>query len=293
MISIGAEGIAVAMEPSRGGKITSLLDRSTGREWLEASAGPLEGPVDKGALFDEGDMCGWDEMMPTIEACRYPGTDIELADHGELWRTAWSVTTSDAASVTTLARDEVLGYSFERTLRVIGSTLRLDYRVVNEADVERALLWAAHPLFAQRPGTRVILDANEFDMGASQPGGPADPVGSWPVDGVCLGDLAPGQSQKRFARLKVAWASVSLIDDDGRYLTMRWDRHDAPFVGIWLDNCSLSRHPVVALEPTNCHDDALDVAIARGDLDEPWVIAPRGDRQWSLEVEVGVSPASG
>lgn len=284
MISISAEGIIVSMEPSRGGKITSLFHRTSGREWLEASEGALEGPVDTDELFDEGDMCGWDEMMPTIAACRYPGTDVELADHGELWRRSWNVTASDATSVTTLVHDSVLGYSFERTLRVADSSLSLDYRVTSETDVDRALLWAAHPLFEQRSGTRVVLDADVWDVREAAAGAP---VGPWPEDGACLDDFAPGQSRKLFACLRSESGAASLIDADGAYLTMRWRRHDAPFVGIWLDNCSLSRHPVVALEPTNALDDALDVALAARDLDAPWIIKPGCDRRWRLEVELG------
>ena len=282
MISIRTAEIVVSLEPARGGKITSLLHRPTGREWLKSSAAPMEGPVDAEVLFDDGDMCGWDELMPTVAPCRYPDSDIELADHGELWRQAWTVTTSDATSVTTVVHDEVLGSRLERTLRVVGSVLSITYRVTSEADVVRFLLWAAHPLFAHRPGTRVVL--NGVDVGDHAVDGP---IGVWPDEGVCLDDFALGQSQKLFARLTSESASASLVDADGVQLTMRWRRSDASYLGIWLDNCSLSRHPVVALEPTNAGDDALDVALTAPGLGAPWCLAPGGSRGWRVDIELG------
>jgi galactose mutarotase-like enzyme len=244
----------------------------------------MDGPVDADVLFDEGDMCGWDEMMPTIAPCRYPDSDIELADHGELWRQAWTVTTSDATSVTTVVHDEVLGYRLERTLRVVGSVLSVAYRATSEADVDRFLLWAAHPLFAHRPGTRVVLNGADVADHAED-----GPIGLWPDEGVSLEDFAPGQSQKLFARLTSESASASLVDADGVQLIMRWGRSDASYLGIWLDNCSLSRHPVVALEPTNVSDDALDAALAAPNRGAPWCLRSGSSRNWRMDIELGGS----
>lgn len=282
ILSISTEEIVVSLTPERGGKITSLVHRRTGREWLESSGAPLEGPVDAEVLFDDGDMCGWDEMMPTIESCRYPGSTIELADHGELWRQAWTVAASDAASITTVVRDAVLGYRLERTLRVEGPVLSVAYQVTSETDVTRFLLWAAHPLFTHRPETRVVLSG--LDVGKDEA---AEPIGAWLNKGVCLDDFARGESQKLFARVTSEEASASLVDADGTQLTMRWRQSDAPFLGVWLDNCSFSRHPVIALEPTNAGVDALDVAISTPGLGALWCLEPEEIRSWQVEIELG------
>ncbi len=281
MISISTVDIAVSMEPQRGGKIASIRHRSTGREWLESSSSPLEGALEDDQSFDDGDMCGWDEMMPTIEECRYPDSDIWLGDHGELWRQAWAVTSSDATSITTLVRDEVLGYRVERRLRVVGAGLSVEYRVTSEVDVDRSILWAAHPLFAHRRGTRIILNGLE-NMGPPT----SWPEGTWTDDGWSLDQFAAGQSQKLFARLTTADASVTLVDPDGARLRMRWNRNDAPYLGIWLDNCSLSRHPVIALEPTNAPCDALDVAVEAARPDSPWTLRSREHRVWRVDLEL-------
>lgn len=232
-------------------------------------------------------MCGWDEMMPTIEACRYPESDIELADHGHLWRQAWTVTARDASSVTTVVRDDVLGYRLERTLRVVDAVLSLDYLATSVVDVDRFVLWAAHPLFAHRSGTRIVLRGLDDISDAA-----GWPVGAWAGEGWSLDDFAPGESQKIFARVTTDSPTASLVDADGAHLTLRWSRSDAPYVGIWLDHCSLSRLPVIALEPTNAAVDSLDVAVAAARPDSPWCLGPRGSRAWHMELELGANSAS-
>ncbi len=49
---------------------------------------PLK-PAGYGADFVSQDMSGWDEMMPTISACRF--RNITLPDHGEVWGIPWNI----------------------------------------------------------------------------------------------------------------------------------------------------------------------------------------------------------
>ncbi|MHB1087264.1 MAG: hypothetical protein ACYC19_00715 [Acidimicrobiales bacterium] len=281
MISLETSQILVSLEPTNGGKITSLYHRPSRREWLETCAGVPAGSSDAMIPFDDGDMCGWDEMMPTIAPCRYPGTTIELADHGELWRQAWMVLGVTPTSVAMVVRDSVLGYRMERTLHVDGAQLSLTYRVTNEADVDRHLLWAAHPLFAHHRGTRMELD--HFELFDPSTEGPARP---WTSSDVTLDDVELGWSQKLFARATSENPVVSLTDSDGARLSMRWNSSDVPYLGIWMDNCSLSRHPVIALEPTNANNDALDAALATPGVEAPWRLEAGRSRDWRLEIEL-------
>lgn len=281
MISLETSQLLVSLEPANGGKITSLFHRPSRREWLEGCSDLESGPSGTKISFDDGDMCGWDEMMPTIAPCFYPGTTIELADHGELWSQAWTVVHATSASIATVARDSVLGYRMERSLRVDDAKLSIGYRVTNESEADRYLLWAAHPLFAHHRGTRIDLE--HFELCDPYKDGPAR---QWPRLGATLDDFEHGWSQKVFARATSEHSMVSLTDSDGARLTMRWRSSDAPYLGIWLDNCSLSRHPVIALEPTNGHDDALDEALATPGAKGPWLVGARSSRDWRLEIEL-------
>src|SRR2546425_9628682 len=76
--------------PERGGRITSL--RLAGEELLDQGIGVDDHSAEG---FVAGGAWGWDEMVPNVEAARYPGPGpfegVELPDHGEAWRVAWTV----------------------------------------------------------------------------------------------------------------------------------------------------------------------------------------------------------
>ena len=267
--------------PERGGKITSLFDRVRAREWLISSDHELSGPIDESTIYDEGDLCGWDEMMPTITPCRLPGTDIELVDHGELWRGSWGVVAESPASLTMRASRD-LGYTFERTLTLEGATLVVDYRVIATGERTLELLWAAHPFVKLHLDTRLVIDgADEFIEVTAE--GVQLPF-EWPQDGLVVAvGIAPSTGRKLFARSCAERVDASFTDADGARLTFSWASSDAPWLGLWLDNASLSRHVAAVIEPTNASDDSLEVASSRK---QSWVLAPHEERRWRLRVSV-------
>src|SRR2546426_9128269 len=73
------------VRPERGGRITSL--RLAGEELLDQGIGVDDHSAEG---FVAGGAWGWDEMVPNVEAARYPGPGpfegVELPDHGEAWR---------------------------------------------------------------------------------------------------------------------------------------------------------------------------------------------------------------
>ncbi|MGA7834657.1 MAG: hypothetical protein WCA31_05565 [Acidimicrobiales bacterium] len=281
LIVLETDDVRVELLARRGGKITSLFDTSRGREWLVQAERELAGAPDTTVPYDEGDLCGWDEMMPTIEACRLPGTDRVLPDHGELWRTPWEVSGRTASSVTTVVRSD-LGYRFERTLTLDANVLTVDYCVVGTGAGPVEYLWAAHPFVVLAPDTRLYLDGAHDVTEAGDDGTQRI---EWPVDGFRVAkNVEEGSGRKLFARATEDSVGVSLVDEDGARLTWRWSASDAPWLGLWLDHASLSRHLVAAIEPTTSGEDSLEVSSLRG---QSMTIAPEEVRQWRISVEVG------
>ena len=279
MIDLTSGTVALSVLPERGAKVVSLRHLASGREWLEPPGGELVGPPDLTTSFDEGDMCGWDEMGPTIDACRDEwGRD--LADHGELWRHPWDVVAGDESSLTTRLRDEVLALEWRRTLRLESATIHVDYEVRNDGDDECHVLWAMHPLFAHRPGLVVTLEGQsvEFVGGHLVTGAP------WPAPGRGLDDLAVATCEKSFVRLSGPEAVVTLRDLEGGELEMAWDVADAAFAGVWFDTGVYSRHGVVALEPTNVPHDSLCAGV--NTVAPPWTLGAGTSRRWSVRLRV-------
>jgi len=192
-VVIRAGDCAVTLLPAFGGKISSICLK--GRELLQT---PLRHvlPRTRTMSFDNGDASGWDECLPSVAACRLE-TDtgpVDVPDHGDLWRTEWSVVgdhgpetnkglgtggqgleTSGAknggqwavdggrgnTSVTLRGECFSLPLTLERTLDLIetekGWQLRLSYQVTNIGQVATPWSWAAHPLFASGAGDHIVL----------------------------------------------------------------------------------------------------------------------------------------
>jgi hypothetical protein len=241
----------------------------------------LVGPANADVAYDQGDLCGWDEMMPTIAACRYPGSGLALADHGELWQRPWTVVAHSSNSISTTVSGS-LGYDFERVISLEAERVNVDYRVVAKADGLN-FLWAAHPFLAVGPDTGVHVDGVSGFCEVHNDGGRTS--FNWPHDGLTIGEaLAPDTDKKFFARASSDHVAVVLRDAEGPSLTWCWSKEDAPWLGVWLDRASLSSHLVAAIEPTNASDDSLEVAASRG---ESWALVGGEQRCWSISITVG------
>src|ERR1041385_3849854 len=82
--------IELGVVPELGGRIVSLKNLRTRREWLWH---PLGGRKlfrnQAGDSFERSPLVGMDECLPTIAPCSWQQRN--LPDHGELWTADWSV----------------------------------------------------------------------------------------------------------------------------------------------------------------------------------------------------------
>ena len=131
-VVLEAPGGTLAMSTEHGAKITSLRDTFAHREWLEQ---PRAGLADfsPAVSFDEGDLGGWDEMTPTIDARRDRGTTNELAEHGDLGRTPWTLEEVSARAVTTSVFGTSLPIWLSRTVEVSAQRVDLHYSLQTRA----------------------------------------------------------------------------------------------------------------------------------------------------------------
>ncbi len=105
--------IKAIIVPSLGGKIASLIDLQTNREWLWKNP-DLEpvAPVHASSYLRH--LGGWDECFPSISETRFPcgsWKDIVIPDHGEIWSLPWEANTfvsSDLIEITTNVRGRLL-----------------------------------------------------------------------------------------------------------------------------------------------------------------------------------------
>jgi hypothetical protein len=242
---------------SRGGKLVSLRSGEGGREWLGQPVGSGFPAVSHGDTFESAEMCGWDEMAPTIVATRLGHRD--LPDHGEVWSVPWAGGIDED-----MLRQSVCGRQLPFELRRSISGLppngvRIDYEVTALGIDPVWLLWAAHPQFAARPGDVIRLDAAVEECVVSH--GPSTPS---PLTGPAFAQLAPGAYRKRWLRLSGQEARVGIAGSYGGDVELAWSVPELPFLGIWEDRAAIAPNPVIALEPSNGWYDDLAAAASTG-----------------------------
>jgi hypothetical protein len=251
-VRVQGTGVAATFVPRRGGKIVSLCDTG-GREWLVRPPRSPPPPARPGAAFVEAEMCGWDECVPTINACRVNRTI--LPDHGEAWTCAWD----DQGGAWWGFEGTALGYRFARAIHPTPSGLRLSYRLEATGARPVPAFWAAHPQFAAPPGTRVVLPAHVERVIAVYG---ARGEMKWNPEVARVDTLAPGGARKMWLDRgdRADWAALQT--PNGARLRLSWDAALVPYLGLWFDREAFAPEPVVALEPATGWYDALDYALA-------------------------------
>src|SRR5687767_6086711 len=89
IVGLRNETVELAVMPELGAKVSSLIQRQTGREWLWTPQGAHYRRLPTGTPFDQSSIVGADECIPTIAPSRWRGRD--LPDHGEAWSEEWTL----------------------------------------------------------------------------------------------------------------------------------------------------------------------------------------------------------
>lgn len=307
VVRVASPLLSLALMPELGGKISSLRDLRSGREWLWRHPRlPYARVAGTASYVREADTGGWDECFPTVAPCPYPSdpwAGTPLPDHGELWSQAVRLTVRvepEAVVLVTGYQGGLLPYSFERrlTLAAGSARLRCDYSVRNLASTPLAFIWCAHPLLAVEPGMRVrVPGAARFNVWAALPpdlvgaasGLPFPPparVSGVPVD-LALLPAAPPVALKLWSDpLAEGWAAVEAADGA---LRMHWDAELLPQLALWMNLGAWAAdggapYYNLGLEPCIGAQDSLAEAVAEHDLYA--ALPPRATRSWWLEVEL-------
>jgi hypothetical protein len=256
--------VRIVAVPSLGGRVVSLLDRRSGREWLvqgEEPPGNDDFWAADDAVFGGREAFGWDECAPTVAPCPDPRDPDgpPLRDHGASWGRPIEFA-EDPDRIVTAWADPRWPFRMSRTITVEGATVVARYAAWTDAGEPLPLLWSMHALLALAPGTTLLIEP---------------PVtGSWPVPLDGAGDASTdtvlpidaGVSAKLYLPAGEL-SRVAARGVDGAEIRFDWDRAFAPVLGVWLDYggwpAGAARHQV-ALEPTTSAHDTLEAAQRDG-----------------------------
>ena len=288
ILRIENEFLSVAVATEYGARVVSLLDKGTGRDWMtQGGESPRTG---EDADYQDEEAVGWDECFPTVGACDATGTawGRRLRDHGDLWGRPWRVgmAAGDRLEMSYAGRE----FRFNRNLTLTGSTLVVDYSVVNLLREPLPYLWALHALLAVRQGDRLDIP-NLTSVRPSFLGLAGERLGarSLPLsgdNGLLPFPLDQVQGpQAGFAAKLIAEnlpAGTARIGQPGHWLELGWSGGISS-LGIWMTYGAWHGHYEVAIEPTSAPADSLTEAMA---ANAP-PLSPGELRRWQVRLRVG------
>jgi hypothetical protein len=289
------DALAVTVVPAVGGRVVSLLDHRTGREWLTQgeppSAAALEAWGAEDSVFGGRQSFGWDECLPTVSVCADPtDPDVRLRDHGDQWGRPSAASVDAAGTLTTTWERSRWPITLARRLTLVGDgVLHADYLLTSRSEQELPILWSLHPTLHLEPGGRVELPgvtATRTTFVSGWPVGPADEL-PWPTPatGVDL-SIVPAADVLAAAKLYARANLGRLVAPDGAWLEVAGEGADT--MGVWLDHGAwpLGGPPVhqLALEPTSSPDDQVAEALAH---DRAWRLPASGSLTWRVRIASG------
>jgi hypothetical protein len=292
--TLHSDALEISVVPGMGAKISSLKSLRSGREWMWRAYDPprffLNRPEDN---FGQSPLIGVDECIPSVGACEWKGRKI--ADHGEVWFMPWELDEEAWAhgAILTRATMPISPFCFERSIRLEGKNVQIDYRLTNIGREAEVYLWAIHPLFTIAPGDRIELPGDvkqvRFGGGIGFPAELNSDQWDWPepLPGIHLDDLdgfGEGRCVKLFIdRIGEGCAAISNPTLMER-VNFLWDSAENPALGIWICAGAWNGFYQMALEPTNVGAEYLAEAGKRTDEFKP---IPAGESiRWQLRLRV-------
>ncbi len=252
------EFLSVSVSPEMGGKIISLKNIETGREFIHFDAELAEKFFTSPHNDYDSLFCGGiDELLPSDIPENVDGVDYP--DHGELWTTECQ-SSCDGKSMKNSAQLPVSQLFWERELVLEGRTLVSRFRITNKSCEKRNFLWKPHAAMKAEKGD--ILRVPASCMVAADPDDWSKAKDALPhrwngeltvpeMDGTSdffyLTDLSAGQAE---------W-----ICADGAHLRCTFDTSVFPAFWVFASFGKLNGSRTVILEPCTNYPVAIADAV--------------------------------
>lgn len=252
IIRLESDSLRVDVAPGVGGRVVSLVEKSSGHEFLWRNrALPLQ-QLAAGSEYDPNFYGGIDELFPNDLTEEING--VPCPDHGELWTLplSWECDGARLKLAGTLPRFG-LRYEREMSLRADEPVLDVDYRISNPTKQPRQFLWKLHAALAVEPGDVIdcpagkaqVVDPNYSRFSTLTPF-------AWPqLEGKSANVIPPADGTMDFFYLfdlregRMAWRRPRA----GLEFAYHFDPKIFPFAWMFASYGGFLGHYTVILEP--------------------------------------------
>ena len=247
-----------------------------------------------GKAFEEYDTSGLDEMIPTIDECKYRGNT--LPDHGEAWSVPWNVEIIDETVVGNINL-KTLPLRFNKSLAFHNeNTIKVEYKVENLENQEIDFLWALHGLNVFDDKTEMlipkeaknILNVHENDqlgyVGRKNSFPLAKDIDGNSIDLTFLKNYKENRCYKYYFLDQIEEGKVGLhYKDENIVYTLKYDSRKIPYLGVWITKGGFKGEYNCAIEPSTGYYDSLELAVKN---DKVTRLKPYEYFCWTIYMEV-------
>jgi len=269
--------LSVELLPEFGGRISSISVKGR-REWIAQPKGPLVTRA-VGDKFIRPEVAGWDEMVPTTDACISALDEKELPDHGEVWARSWDVIASKASSATLQVQltsrtlEFTRGISLEETLPGQWK-IQLSYRMKNTGSLPVPAFWSCHPLIDAEGVEKVTVFGSTPMMQTA-------PEETKVSQTYLPQDLAPNTSAEFWCDPDSEIDGAEILRSNGERMTLGWKLSEIPYFGIFIDNQEFRPDPVISPQPAIAHKvSERSAQIA----ERITILDPGQEKSWTLNI---------
>ena len=302
-LTMGCDAFSITVAPQLGGKITSLKNRKTRREFISRTRIPYRART-YGDRFENYERDGADECFPSVGASpcpAFPWQGTVVPEHGEVWSLPWEYEVRQER-LRMWVRGVRLPYLFERQIsfeilaRQEKPYIRLSYRVQNESPYDMPFVYAFHPLFRAETRTRILIPQGtnlvSYSSTEGRLGPPMTPH-TWPHVTDFTLDKAYDRSAIRSSRNREAeklfttrleQGRCALLYPKGEFVGFLFPAKKLPYLGLWINEGGWHNLHHVALEPSTSQVDRLDVAEG---LEACGVAPGKGTFEWDISIIMG------
>lgn len=266
IVRLMSDALRVDVAPGVGGRIVSIVDRSSGYEFLWRNAALPLASLPAGSEYDPHFYGGVDELLPNDIPEAING--VTCPDHGELWTTplSWEMQGERLCLRGHLPR---FGLDYERvmSLRDHGPWIDFDYRLSNPTRSERCFLWKLHAALNICAGDLIVCPARKAQV--------VDPAWSrhavlepfaWPVIEHQRADLIPERDGTvdfyylfDLAAGRIAWQRPV----PGLEFGYRFDSRVFPYAWLFASYGGFNGHYTAILEPCTAMPLSVNEAAAK------------------------------
>ncbi len=262
------------------------LDRLlfNGFDLLTVGPKPFLPPVADYGRYETRPVYGYDDCFPTVSTCRYPGTDWQVPDHGEVCWLSWEVRENKNQLLFRVSSRK-LPLMFLRKLTFKENKIIWEYEVSNTGREILPFQHVMHPLMPlnkvvslQMPGFEAVYDdIDRCNLAIQTP----DELEKY------LLHRPAGTANMLFLR-KVSKGAIWVGFANGVTLQMQFPDRLFPSIGLWWNNYGYPdeeglRRCECAFEPVPGFSDNLAKEYKTGKC---LFIEPAGTVKWKITWEL-------